>query len=458
MNRVILGILRGVLRVFFRRIEVVGLEHVPATGAVLFAPNHPNSLLDPLVLFASVSRPVATLAAEPLFRKPVLGSVMRSIGAIPVYRREDAADRTRNRDTFQAARAHLARGGAIAIFPEGVSHDDPSLRPIRTGAARIALGVPAANPVSVIPTGLFYTDRARFRSNVLVRFGRPIIVTPSGDMTGGEPAVEQVQTLTGELEQALGRLVVQADRREALLLVASAERIFTTASDEPTGLKTMLLRRRRFAAEYGRLKEADPARLRDLEARVRRYERWLRVSGLDHEQLPAAGYQPLQVAGRMLMALVALLVLLPLGLIGLAIHFPAWKLTRWMAHRMHARSGRGEDVLGTMKLSVGLVLYPLTWTLLAGAGWLVGGLRGALVGGTIGPLTGIFGLRFRYRFGQLTSAIRGAILALFGTSLYRGLLDERQRLRQEFEALEAQSTGEDEPESAETETPAATPP
>lgn len=458
MNRVILGLLRGLLRVFFRRIEVVGLEHVPETGAALFAPNHPNSLLDPLVLFASVSRPVATLAAEPLFRKPVLGSVIRSIGAIPVYRREDAADRTRNRDTFQAARAHLARGGAIAIFPEGVSHDDPSLRPIRTGAARIALGVPGGITVTLIPTGLFYTDRARFRSSVLVRFGRPIIVAPSSEPTGGEPAVERVQALTGELEQALGRLVLQADQREALLLVAAAERIFTTAGEKPSGLKTMLLRRRRFATEYGRLKEADPVRVRDLEARVRRYQRWLRVSGLDHEQLPASGYRPLQVAGKMLVALIALLVLLPLALVGLAIHFPAWHLTRWMAHRMHARSGRGEDVLGTMKLSVGLVLYPLTWTLLAGAAWLVGGLRGALIAGAMGPLTGILALRFRYRFGQLTTAIRGALLALFGTPLYRRLLDERQRLRQEFEALEASSTGAEGIPSAEAETPAATQP
>lgn len=437
MNRFVLRALRGLLRVFFRRIEVVGLEHVPTTGPAVFAPNHPNSLLDPLVLFVAVPRPVATLAAEPLFRKPVLGSVMRSIGAIPVYRREDGADRSRNRGTFDAARQHLQAGGALAIFPEGVSHDDPLLRPIRTGAARIALGTLGAETIAMVPTGLFYTARARFRSSVLVYFGPPLAVHPAALQEDGEPPAERVRSLTAELEQALGSLVLQAEERRALHLAEAAERIFTTAADEPADLRVMLLRRRRFIREYGRLQQADPARVRDLERRVRRYQRWLRVSGLDYEHLPPAGYRPLQVVRLSLIALLALLVLLPLALLGLVIHAPAWHLTRRLALRMHARSGRGEDVLGTMKLTAGLVLYPLTWALLAAAGGLLAGPTGALLAGAAGPLTGVFALRFRYRFGQLTTAIRGMLLALFGTRLYQRLLAERQRLRREFERLES---------------------
>jgi 1-acyl-sn-glycerol-3-phosphate acyltransferase len=450
LNKILFGALRGLLRVYFRRIEVVGIDQVPMTGPAVFAPNHPNSLLDPLVLFSGAPRAVATLAAEPLFRKPVLGSVMRSIGAIPVYRREDGADRSRNRSTFDAARAHLAGGGALAIFPEGVSHDDPLLRPIRTGAARITLGVQGVETVSIVPTGLFYTARARFRSSVLICFGPPILVRPAPLDATGEPPADRVQSLTAELEQALGRLVLQAEERRALEMVEVAERIFTTAAAEPADLRVTLLRRRRFVREYTRLRDLDPARVRDLERRVRRYQRWLRTTGLDAEHLPPAGYRPGPVAGRMAVALVALLVLLPVALIGIAIHAPAWHLTRALARRMHARSGRGEDVLGTMKLSVGLVLYPLTWGLLATAGWLIAGLRGALIIGLAGPLTGLFALRFRYRFGQLTAAIRGALLALFGTRLYRRLLAERQLLRREFERLESRD------ERAETE--AATPP
>ena len=432
----ILSVLRGLLRVFFRRVEVVGADHVPPAGAAVFAPNHPNSLLDPLVLFATVPRPVATLAAEPLFRKPVLGWVMRSLGAIPVYRREDSADRSQNRGTFTAARAYLAGGGAIAIFPEGVSHDDPSLRPIRTGAARIALGVTGVSEIILVPAGLFYTDRARFRSSVLVCFGPPIRVTPSAVLTEGEPPVDEVQALTSRLEAALGRLVLQADERRALQLVTAAERIFTTAEDGPANLRTVLRRRQRIVDQYARLRARDPARVRELETRVRRYQRWLKATGLEHEHLPPSGFRPLRVAGMMAIALLALVVLLPLATVGIVLHFPAWHLTRWIARRMHARSGRGEDVLGTMKLMVGLVLYPLTWLAVAAAGWLVGGWRGAMIAGAVGPLTGALALRFRWRFAQLTSILRGILLVLFGTRLYRELLAERRRLRDEFASLE----------------------
>lgn len=428
-------LLRALLRVYFRRVEVVGAEHVPGGGAAVFAPNHPNSLLDPLVLFASVARPVSTLAAEPLFRKPLLGWVMRSIGAIPVYRREDQADRSKNRETFRAAREHLAGGGAIAIFPEGVSHDDPSLRPIRTGAARIALGVNGAGPVLLVPTGLFYTARTHFRSDALVCFGEPIPVHPA-PVEEGEPSPDAVQALTSRLETAMAALLLQAKERKELRLVAAAERIFTTADAAPADLQTVLRRRRRMVARYAEWREKDPDRVRVLEARVRRYQRWLTATGLEYEHLPPGGFRPLPVARMIGVVVPALVLLTPLALVGIAMHFPAWHLTRWLAHRRFARSGRGEDVLGTMKLTVGLVTYPLTWLAMGFAGWLIGGPIWGGAAAALGPLTGALALRFRMRWAQLTATLRGLLLALFGTRLYRRMLAERRRLRAEFEALE----------------------
>lgn len=433
----LLPALRTLLRIYFRRVEVVGSDRVPASGATIFCPNHPNSLLDPLVLFASVPRPVATLAAEPLFRKPVLGAVMRAIGAIPVHRREDAADRGRNRDTFASARSHLAGGGAVAIFPEGVSHDDPSLRPFRTGAARIALGATGTPVVTLVPVGLFYLARARFRSDALLCFGEPIQVSPL-PLVDGEPPADVVQRLTQELESGLRRLVLQAEERKALKLVSTAERIFTTAEGADAELRTVLRRRQRFVEEYARLQRDDPDRLRRLEARVRRYDRWLRATGLEPEHLPASGYRPSAVVRMIGFAVLALGVLMPLATVGLVVHFPAWHLTRWLANRMHRRSGRGEDVLGTMKLTVALVAYPATWGLLAVGGWLGWGLFGAMVALTAGPVTGFLALRFRERFQRLTATLRGLLVAIFGTRLYVRLLAERRRLRDEFARLDSQ--------------------
>jgi len=134
-----------VLRIFFRRIEISGSEHVPSAGPVLFVLNHPNGLIDPGFLLCLAPRRVSFLAKAPLFRMPVVGWLCRTFQAIPVHRRQDAgSDPAQNRETFEAARRVLAGGGAIAIFPEGTSHNDPQLRPFKTGAARIALGAAAA--------------------------------------------------------------------------------------------------------------------------------------------------------------------------------------------------------------------------------------------------------------------------------------------------------------------------
>ena len=69
---------------------------------------------------------------------PVIGYLVRALDSLPVYRRKDEGeDVSKNEEMFVAARKLLAKGGTIGICPEGVSHDEPGLKPIKTGAARV---------------------------------------------------------------------------------------------------------------------------------------------------------------------------------------------------------------------------------------------------------------------------------------------------------------------------------
>src|SRR3954465_15415617 len=120
MRRFITPILRLIARTFFRRIEIVGWETVPR-GPVIFAVNHPNGLIDPLFLLSFVPRPISFLAKAPLFRYPLIRVVTRAFESIPVYRKQDNV-KGPNAETFARARTLLARGGSIAIFPEGTTH------------------------------------------------------------------------------------------------------------------------------------------------------------------------------------------------------------------------------------------------------------------------------------------------------------------------------------------------
>src|SRR5881392_2956385 len=168
MRRAVTALLRVLIRVFFKRIDIVDMERVPDDAPVIFAVNHPNALIDPLFLLCFAPRPVSFLAKAPLFRMPVIGWFARGFDSIPVYRREDNFSPAQNRETFARARQTLARGGAIAIFPEGTTHSDPRLKTLKTGAARIALG--STLRVMVVPTGLFYTSKQTFRSAAVMYF------------------------------------------------------------------------------------------------------------------------------------------------------------------------------------------------------------------------------------------------------------------------------------------------
>lgn len=422
-----------VLRVFFRRLEATGKEHVPRQGPVLFVLNHPNALLDPLVLLCRSGRPVSFLAKEPLFRMPVIGSIVRKMDSIPVYRHVDKADVTQNRRTFSAARAVLVRGGSIAIFPEGRSHSEPRLLPFRTGAARIALGAVDAGGLQIVPAGLFYTDKTKFRSAALLCFGPPLRVTPVPMEADGEPPASEVRALTERLESALGALTLQADRHEALQLVESAERILSTARDTPRrGLAEKVLVRQRLVAASIRLRAEAPERMARVQSRIVRYATSLEESGLTNELMPARGYRSAVVARIAIRAVGTLLVLLPLALAGMVIHAPAWFLIRTIARQYQREHA---DAVASVKTIGGLLFYPLTWL---GVGWLAARQWGWPVGlaaGLIGPVFGFAAVRFLERFDRLVGGTRGVLLALTGKRRFLRLLAERQAISDELLAL-----------------------
>ncbi|HEY9384725.1 MAG TPA: 1-acyl-sn-glycerol-3-phosphate acyltransferase, partial [Gemmatimonadales bacterium] len=125
LRTAVIALLRLTLRIFFRRVELAGNEKVPPTGPLMFVLNHPNSLVDPVFVLCLAPRPVSFLAKAPLFKIPLVGWLVRAAGSIPVERRQDpGVDLSKNREMFARVRAHLAAGGAVALFPEGTSHSD----------------------------------------------------------------------------------------------------------------------------------------------------------------------------------------------------------------------------------------------------------------------------------------------------------------------------------------------
>jgi glycerol-3-phosphate O-acyltransferase/dihydroxyacetone phosphate acyltransferase len=413
MRKAITAFFRLALRIFFRRIEIVGLERVPADSAVIFAGNHPNGLVDPLFLLCFAGRPVSFLGKAPLFHYPVIGWFVRLFETIPVYRKQDNTTGS-NRETFDRARVVLRHGGAIAIFPEGTTHDDPQLRELKTGAARIALGVGTAHTI-VVPTGIYYTAKHVFRSSALVVFGEPLIVE---SVAQNEPPPEEVDLLTAAIDAGLDAVTVQADSHAALDFIGRAEDIFTAHHEQSLAEEFEL--RRRFIGGYHYLRAQDPARLHRLQSELARFESALRRAKIDVHEL-----KPRISIGR----LFRVLVLLPLAVAGAVVSFPAYVLVHFLAERF----AKGEGaVLATMKFLAALALYPISY---AAAGVLVGMRFGWLAGVTTGlvlPVLGYVALIVFEDIDDIIGDLRAVAYRMFRRYGYERLVAQRKAIRDEI--------------------------
>jgi 1-acyl-sn-glycerol-3-phosphate acyltransferase len=334
------ALLRFALQIFYRRIEVVGIENVRRDRAVVFAVNHPNGLVDPLFVLSFAPRRVSFLAKAPLFRYPIIGWIVRRFDSIPVYRKQDDVSGS-NRETFARAREILARGGSIAIFPEGTTHSDPQLHPLKTGVARIALGASLPS-LDVVPTGIYYTEKQTFRSSAVVVFGTPIEVRPEPIDENGEPHRESVDGLTMRIDDGLDAVTLQADSHSALDLITRAEEIFS--ADEEQSVAEELELRRRFVEGYHYLRERDPLRLAILEAGIMNFV-WRR--------------RPRQHAS------IVDWILLPIAIIGAIANYATYRLIGAVTNRL----SRENEMRATFKFIGALAFYPLTWLAIAAVLW-----------------------------------------------------------------------------------------
>jgi glycerol-3-phosphate O-acyltransferase / dihydroxyacetone phosphate acyltransferase len=358
---------RGLTRVY-HRLTVSG-ETVPGSGPVLLVANHPNSLIDPAVVAGVAHRPVRFLAKHTLFAGEVVSWIVRGSGSIPVYRQSDGGDTGNgNRAAFSAVFDALAEGWAVAIFPEGLSHSESRLSPLRTGAARIALGAAErmGSRFPIIPIGLTFERRDHFRSPGLVVIGRPV---PWDDLGGGEGDAAAVRTLTSRIDAALREITVNLDDWVDATPVHTAEAVIAAETDASRDPRDRLRRLREITDRLRTLRAGDDHRWRPLARDLERHARRLRSLHLRPEDLRSPpGRRSVARWGARNAPFLGLIGLLIVAL-GSVIFWPPYRAVAWVVDR--ARPLR--DTRSTYKLVAGLALFPAWWLLLVASATLIQG-------------------------------------------------------------------------------------
>ncbi len=391
----------------YYRVTVAGAR-VPADGPVLLVANHSNSLVDPALVVCAADRTVRFLAKAPLFTDPLIGWLIKGVGSVPVYRQQDDPSKlVQNIDSFRDVHAVLAAGNTIGIFPEGISHSSSALAPLKTGAARIAIGAGkrTGRDFPIIAMGLVFRDRNEFRSEAHVIISEPFTW---GDLLRDEINERAaVRELTGRIEAAMRRVTVNLEQWEDQPIIDAASDVWQAERGAPAmdDATVALARVRRIAVATEALRALRGGggdAWREVAAALQEHAHALRLLGLT----PAELKSNVRVGEALgwTVARVPLVVVLPVSFVGGVLFWLPKQVTARVADGMSATEG--EDTLVTYRVLVGGVVFGLWFLLVAALVWPFTGLGWALLSLVLQPLWAFAALAVGERRQQAWQAAR----------------------------------------------------
>ncbi|HEX4125675.1 MAG TPA: lysophospholipid acyltransferase family protein [Tepidisphaeraceae bacterium] len=390
-----------VLRLFFRRIDVEGQRDLPA-GPILIVSNHANALVDPLLPLIVLRRRITLTMKNVLGKNPLLATIAWCVGAIQFHRPQDLAKGAKPRQNIESmkrCREILAAGGAVCIFPEGISHSDLKMRPFQSGAAKIALDYVRkdGNPgkLKILPVGILYTHKDRFRSDVWLRFGHAFDVE---QWMAQQPMVN-AEVLTEYMRQQIEALTVAYENRREMLIVNWANDIVATEAKAPTMLRPdapspadSFNRIARLQAGYRQLRAEHGPEIESLTIQVRSYRRELARLGID----PAEVYlsrNPLHAGFFLIRELELIVIGFPLALFGTINHLLPYLIVRRIARRMSV----DKDHWATNVIYPSFVIFPGFYLVQLAAAWLALPVSWAAVYSVALPYTGYYAILYHGR-------------------------------------------------------------
>ena len=306
----------------YRKYQVEGLENIPADGSVIWASNHTNALMDPMVMLSSTRGRKVFVARADIFKKKWACKALTFLRVMPIYRIRDGINAVKQNDEAIAqATGVIMDGVPFVIFPEATHRPKHSLLKLSKGIFHIAESAieksKDGNPVYIQPIGVEYGDYFRFRNTVLIKFGKPANVTRFLEEHSDEPlpvAMQQMRTLLND--RMAEQIVYIPDDEdydaiwEYAKLKADNPRYFKKTLDEIEkregrlkGLLRIQAVDKQAVAEILALRENEPEKARELFKRVDDQRLWRLQNGIS---VYSIAHEP----GRMMLFLKSLLVIL----------------------------------------------------------------------------------------------------------------------------------------------------
>jgi 1-acyl-sn-glycerol-3-phosphate acyltransferase len=422
---------------FFKKISTRNRKVIPEKGPLMILANHPSAFLDPIVIATLVNREIYFLAKGELFKTKFAQKILPKLRMIPVYRKQDDPSlMSKNKETFEKCYEHLERGGAILMFPEGISITERKLKPVKTGAARIVLGAEARNnfklQTNIICVGLNYENPHRFNQEVYINFDNPLhasdykIAYEKDEFAG-------VEKLTEDIRIHLEKLMINIQDESADALSKDVERLFKCKLQRELGIEKndkdaefMLVKSIAQSVDY--FKEHSPEYVMKMQKKISEYFRSLERLGLNDQLLMTSKNKSLM--GRVAQAILVMILGFPVYIYGIINNYLPFEIPSSIAEKAVSQrefKGPVAMVCGTFTF---LIFYGIQIFLVQ---HYLHHLYITLLYTITLPLSGIFSYWYFHKVKYYFSKWYMIRIFYLKSSLIASLIRQRDELIKEFE-------------------------
>lgn len=430
--------MRTTVRIFFRSITIHNKKLIPEKGPLLVLANHPSTFLDPIVIATLLDRKVFFLAKGELFKSGFAKWFLPKLNMIPVYRKQDdPSQMSKNQDTFKKCFEHLEKGGAILMFPEGISITERKLRPIKTGAARIVMGAEANNDFklssNIVTIGLNYVNPHRFNKDLFINIDSPIHIADYKNEYEKD-GFRAVEMLTEEIRIKLEKLIIAIEDENTDQLVKNVETLYKYKLGKDSGISKddqagdfVMTKNIMESVHYFTVHQ--PERVKVLKSRIDEYFSKLDTLGIKDIDI-ARNQKNKSFFGSNLLALITIIVGFPFYLYGLINNYLPFQIPAIIAEKMI----KAKEYRGPIAMVGGMFTFIIFYTLqiFLVHKYLHNDLI-TIVYATTLPISGVFTYWYYYTVAKIRN--KWMLLMLFyKKSVYiSNLIAERELLIAEFD-------------------------
>ena len=351
------GIVRLGLRTFYNKFEISGLDKIPKNAGVLFAINHQNAFMDPIVLSSQLHKNAYYLARADIFKKKFANKILRSIYMLPIYRQRDGVNTIeKNESTFDECFDVLHNNGCILIFPEGNHNNQKRLRPLKKGISRIGLGAGKKydyiKPIYVVPVGLDYSNHTNMGANLLINIADPIDLSSYYQTFEKDPNTA-ITALMSEIQTELESVLLNI-KSENYSTYISVIALLKNHFGSKFNLVDNLTEQQKLVAKLEKLEIESSSKFQEIEKLCSSISIFLEENKLRPIHLMLGG--SIYIA---FLKVLLLMLFLPLHLIGLISNYIPYKIPVLFVEK----KVNDPHFHSSIKMSMGVILFILCWSI-----------------------------------------------------------------------------------------------